>query len=71
MTWMDTGTILSLSEAAHFIEETEKYHGIKIGCIEEIAYKKGLITYEQLISSAKPLLKSDYGQYLLNLPKTK
>ena len=68
---MDTGTILSLSEATHFIEETEKYQGIKIGCIEEVAFKKGLITYEQLISSAEPLLKSDYGQYLLNVKKTK
>jgi glucose-1-phosphate thymidylyltransferase len=71
ITWMDTGTILSLSEAAHFIEETEKYQGIKIGCIEEVAFKKGLITYEQLISLTEPLLKSDYGQYLLNVKKTK
>lgn len=71
MTWMDTGTILSLSEAAHFIEETEKYHGIKIGCIEEIAFKKGFITYEQLISLSEPLLNSDYGQYLSNLKDEK
>ncbi|MBS4192714.1 glucose-1-phosphate thymidylyltransferase RfbA [Bacillus sp. FJAT-49705] len=69
--WMDTGTHLSLIEAANFIEEMEKQKKIKIGCIEEVAFNKGLITKEQLISLAEPLLKTDYGQHLLKIAKTK
>ncbi len=67
ITWYDTGTVLSLTSAAKFIEETEKHLNTKIGCIEETALNKGFITYEQFISLSKPLSKSDYGQYLLNL----
>lgn len=65
--WIDTGTHSSLAEAAKYIETVEKQENMKIGCIEEIAYLKRLITKEQLVSLAKPLLKSDYGKYLMNI----
>ncbi len=67
--WLDTGTFDSLMQAAQFVQVIEQRQGIKIACLEEIAYKKGFITKEQLISIAQPLLKSGYGQYILNLVK--
>ncbi len=65
--WLDTGTHDSLSEASNFIEVIEKRQGLKVACLEEIAYKKGWITKEQVIEAAKPMLKNGYGQYLMNL----
>ena len=65
--WLDTGTFDSLMQAALFVQVIEQRQGIKIACIEEIAYRKGFITKEQLMKLARPLLKSGYGQYLLNL----
>ena len=67
--WLDTGTHDSLSEASTFIEVIEKRQGLKIACLEEIAYKKGWITKEQLTEVAKPMAKNDYGKYLLTLVK--
>ncbi len=63
--WLDTGTHDSLSEASTFIEVIEKRQGLKVACLEEIAYKRGWITKQQLIEIAKPMAKNDYGQYLL------
>jgi glucose-1-phosphate thymidylyltransferase len=65
--WLDTGTFESLLQAGHFVEVIESRQGLKIGCIEEIAYNKGFINKEQLIEIAKPLLKSGYGDYLMKL----
>lgn len=65
--WLDTGTHDSLSEASTFIEVIEKRQGLKVACLEEIAYKKGWITKEQLKELAKPMMKNAYGQYLLKL----
>jgi glucose-1-phosphate thymidylyltransferase len=65
--WLDTGTFDSLMQASQFVQVIEQRQGIKIACIEEIAYRKGFITKEQLIGIAQPLLKSGYGQYLLGL----
>ena len=67
--WLDTGTHDSLSEASTFIEVIEKRQGLKVACIEEIAYKRGWINKEQLAELAKPMAKNDYGKYLLNLTK--
>ncbi len=67
--WLDTGTFTSLMQAGQFVEVIEKRQGLKIGCIEEIAYLNGYITKEQLIELAQPLTKSGYGTYLLNLIK--
>lgn len=67
--WLDTGTHDSLSEASTFIEAIEKRQGLKIACLEEIAFKKGWITEESLMASAQPMAKNAYGQYLLNLIK--
>lgn len=63
--WLDTGTHESLLEAAQFIETIEKRQGLKVACLEEIAFEKGYITKQQLIDLAKPLAKNQYGQYLL------
>ena len=63
--WLDTGTHDSLSEASTFIEVIEKRQGLKVACLEEIAYKRGWIDKEQLIALAKPMAKNDYGKYLL------
>ncbi|MDO5128835.1 MAG: glucose-1-phosphate thymidylyltransferase RfbA [Prevotellaceae bacterium] len=65
--WLDTGTHDSLSEASTFIEVIEKRQGLKVACLEEIAYKRGWITIEQLHELAKPMIKNGYGQYLMNL----
>ena len=65
--WLDTGTHDSLSEASTFIEVIEKRQGLKIACLEEIAYHNGWITADQLRQSALPMAKNDYGQYLLKL----
>lgn len=69
--WLDTGTHDSLSEASTFIEVIEKRQGLKVACLEEIAYRKGWITKEQLIKDAKPMIKNDYGKYLMELAEGK
>jgi len=63
--WLDTGTHESLLEASNFIQTIEKRQGLKVACIEEIAYEMGYISQKQLIKLAQPLLKNQYGQYLL------
>ncbi|MCU7694591.1 glucose-1-phosphate thymidylyltransferase RfbA [Haoranjiania flava] len=65
--WLDTGTHDSLSEAGTFVEVLEKRQGLKISCLEEIAYRKGWITQERLLELAEPLKKNEYGQYLVKL----
>jgi glucose-1-phosphate thymidylyltransferase len=65
--WLDTGTFDSLMQASQFVQVIEQRQGIKIACIEEIAYRKGFISKEQLIEMAKPLMKSGYGQYLMSI----
>ena len=69
--WLDTGTHDSLAEASTFIEVIEKRQGLKVACLEEIAYKKGWITAAQLKELAKPMLKNGYGQYLIQLAEGK
>lgn len=65
--WLDTGTHDSLSEASTFIEVIEKRQGLKIACLEEIAFKQGWINADKLKEVAKPMLKNDYGKYLMSL----
>lgn len=65
--WLDTGTHDSLSEASTFIECIEKRQGLKVACLEEIAYQKGWISREQLLAEAQPMAKNGYGQYLIQL----
>ena len=65
--WLDTGTHDSLTEASTFIETIEKRQGLKVACLEEIAYYKGYIDKEQLLKLAEPLKKNQYGQYLLHI----
>lgn len=65
--WLDTGTFASLMQAGQFVQVIEERQGMKIGCIEEVAYRMGYINADQLKSIAKPLIKSGYGQYLLNI----
>jgi len=65
--WLDTGTFASLMQAGQFVQVIEERQGMKIGCIEEVAYRMGYIDAVQLKSIAKPLVKSGYGQYLLNI----
>ena len=67
--WLDTGTHDSLSEASTFIEVIEKRQGLKVACLEEIAFKRGWITAEQLRQLAQPMIKNSYGQYLMQLAK--
>jgi glucose-1-phosphate thymidylyltransferase len=65
--WLDTGTFNSLMQAGQFVQVIEERQGLKIGCIEEIAYRMGFITAEDLRAIAEPLVKSGYGQYLLKI----
>lgn len=69
--WLDTGTHESLMQASQFVQVIENRQGFKIGCIEEIAYRKGFISKEQLLKIAEPLVKSGYGQYLINVANEK
>ncbi|QSB27974.1 glucose-1-phosphate thymidylyltransferase [Flavobacterium circumlabens] len=69
--WLDTGTFNSLMQAGQFVQVLEERQGLKVGCIEEIAWRQGFITSEQLRSLAEPLKKSGYGEYLLNILKFK
>lgn len=67
--WLDTGTLDSLYEAATFVQVVQNRQGLKISCLEEIALRKGWITKEQLLKTAEPMKKNEYGQYLLRLAK--
>ena len=67
--WLDTGTFASLIQASQFVQVIEERQGLKIGCIEELAYRMGFIDRVQLEKIATPLLKSGYGTYLMNLPE--
>jgi glucose-1-phosphate thymidylyltransferase len=67
MAWLDTGTHESLLEASNFIATIEHRQGLKVACLEEIAYKKGYINKEQLIELAMPMMKNQYGEYLMGL----
>ena len=67
--WLDTGTHASLMQAGQFVQVIEERQGLKIGCIEEVAYRMNFIDKQQLANLAAPLLKSGYGNYLMNLIK--
>jgi glucose-1-phosphate thymidylyltransferase len=70
--WLDTGTFNSLMQAGQFVQVLEERQGLKVGCIEEIAWRMGFITTDELIAISQPLIKSGYGAYLMNLiPTTK
>ncbi|MBL6731048.1 MAG: glucose-1-phosphate thymidylyltransferase RfbA [Bacteroidia bacterium] len=69
--WLDTGTFNSLMQASQFVQVIEERQGLKVGCIEEIAYKKGFINKDQLLQLAQPFIKSGYGSYLIELTKDK
>lgn len=69
--WLDTGTFNSLMQASQFVQVIEERQGLKVGCIEEIAYKQGFINKEELLDIAQPLIKSGYGSYLIELIKGK
>jgi glucose-1-phosphate thymidylyltransferase len=69
--WLDTGTFTSMMQASQFVQVIEERQGLKIGCIEEVAYNKGFISKEQLKELAEPLMKSGYGEYLMNLETRK
>jgi glucose-1-phosphate thymidylyltransferase len=71
MAWLDTGTHESLLQASNYIYTIEERQGLKVSCIEEIAYKRGYIDKEQLIRLAEPLLKNQYGEYLMNIAEEK
>ncbi|MNL42612.1 Glucose-1-phosphate thymidylyltransferase 1 [compost metagenome] len=66
---MDTGTFASLMQAGQFVQVIEERQGLKIGCIEEVAYRMGFIDKEHLRTIAAPLVKSGYGEYLLKMIK--
>lgn len=65
--WLDTGTFVSLMQAGQFVQVIEERQGLKIGCIEEVAYRMGFIGKEELKAIAGPLVKSGYGNYLLKI----
>ena len=65
--WLDTGTHDSLLEAASFVETIEHIQNLKVACLEEIAWRNGWLTSEQIKTLAKPMAKNEYGQYLLKL----
>ena len=65
--WLDTGTHDSLTEASNYVETIEKRQGLKVACLEGIALRKGWITTEKMKELAKPMLKNQYGQYLLKM----
>ena len=67
--WLDTGTFNSLMQASQFVQVVEERQGLKVGCIEEIAYNKGFINKDQLLQLAQPFVKSGYGSYLIELIK--
>lgn len=67
MAWLDTGTHRGLLDAANFVEAIQTRQGLYVACLEEIAYRKGYITREKLIDLAQPLIKTDYGKYLVNI----
>lgn len=69
MAWLDTGTHQSMLQASNFVESIEERQGLKVACLEEIAFKKGYISKDQLTELAKPLLKNQYGQYLMKIMK--
>ncbi|UII34302.1 glucose-1-phosphate thymidylyltransferase RfbA [Fulvivirga ulvae] len=71
MAWLDTGTHQSLLQASNFVESIEERQGLKIACLEEIAFRKGYISKAQLIDLAQPLLKNQYGQYLTKIAEDK
>jgi glucose-1-phosphate thymidylyltransferase len=71
MAWLDTGTHQSMLQASNFVESIEERQGLKIACLEEIAYRKGYISKEQLAELTKPLLKNQYGQYLVKIMSEK
>jgi len=69
--WLDTGTFDSMNDAAEYVRVMEKRTGLKVGCVEEVAWREGFITDQQLAELAEPLRKSGYGEYLLKLIETK
>jgi glucose-1-phosphate thymidylyltransferase len=71
MAWLDTGTHQSMLQASNFIESIEERQGLKVACLEEIAFRKGYITKDHLIELAKPLLKNQYGRYLMKVVNEK
>lgn len=71
MAWLDTGTHQSMLQASNFVESIEERQGLKVACLEEIAFRKGWISKEQLTELARPLLKNQYGQYLMKIMNEK
>ena len=67
MAWLDTGTHRGLLEASNYVEAVQTRQGLFVSCLEEIAYRQGYISKEQLLELAKPLLKTEYGQYLVKI----
>jgi glucose-1-phosphate thymidylyltransferase len=67
MAWLDTGTHDSLLEASNFVDTIQKRQGLYIACLEEIAFRKGYISREELVGLAEPMLKTDYGRYLIDV----